>query len=201
MLAITYDDGPYIYTEALLNLLRSVEVQATFFVTGSNLGKGQIDDPSTPWPGILRRMHDAGHQVGSHTWTHRDLNQANATIRRAEIIHNEMALRNIFDWIPTYFRPPYLECDVASGCGRMISDFSYHSVSTNLDTKDYMFDQPESIQQSKDRFLDGLPEDPIVNLTSFMVQVARQRGYRLVTIGECLGDPRQNWYRIVDNLE
>ncbi|KAK2592804.1 hypothetical protein QQS21_009508 [Conoideocrella luteorostrata] len=214
MVALTFDDGPYTYTNDLLNLLDHLDTKATFFITGNNRGKTPIDNPSAEWPGILRRMNDAGHQIASHTWTHRDLNQATETDRRAEIVNNEMAMRNIFGWIPTYFRPPYLECNAGSGCENTLGDLAYHSISTNLDTKDYMFDDPNLIQQSKDRFSNGLPLDPhtgsyivlahdvheqtVHGLTLFMVNLAKERGYKLVTVGECLGDPKQNWYRSAD---
>ncbi|KAG8408019.1 hypothetical protein J3459_018285 [Metarhizium acridum] len=211
MVALTFDDGPYVYTTEILDLLEEHEVKATFFITGDNRAKGHIDDPATGWPSILRRMYHAGHQVASHTWTHRDLNQVNETVRRAEIIHNEMAIRNIFGWIPTYIRPPFLECSAGSGCEKTLGDLAYHSISANLDTKDYMYDDPALIQRAKDRYSSTLSlnwkensyivlahdvhEQTVHNLTEFMVHLARERGYKLVTVGECLGDPKENWYR------
>jgi peptidoglycan/xylan/chitin deacetylase (PgdA/CDA1 family) len=211
MVALTFDDGPYSYTTEMLDLLDKLNVKATFFITGDNRAKGHIDDPSTGWPSILRRMLSAGHQIGSHTWTHRDLNQINETVRRAEIIHNEMAIRNIFGWIPTYMRPPFLECSSESGCQDSMREFGYHTISANLDTKDYMYDDPALIQRAKDRYSTGLSKDSqqhsyivlahdvhaqtVYSLTPFMVSLARERGYKLVTVGECLGDPEDNWYR------
>lgn len=211
MVALTFDDGPYIYTTELLDLLAAHEVKATFFITGDNRAKGHIDDPATEWPSILRRMYNAGHQVASHTWTHRDLTQVNETVRRAEIIHNEMALRNVLGRIPTYIRPPFLECSTGSGCEETLGDLAYHSISANLDTKDYMYDDPVLIQRSKDRYSSTLStnskensyivlahdvhEQTVHNLTEYMISLARERGYKLVTVGECLGDPEENWYR------
>ncbi len=55
--ALTFDDGPYIYTNDLLNLLKSNNVTATFFVVGANGGKGQIQDPKTGYPAIIQRMY------------------------------------------------------------------------------------------------------------------------------------------------
>lgn len=34
--ALTYDDGPNVYTEALVNYLDGVGVKATFFINGDN---------------------------------------------------------------------------------------------------------------------------------------------------------------------
>lgn len=62
-LALTFDDGPYNYTSHVLDALAAYGAKATFFLTGNNLGKGQIDIEENGWPDIIRRMHADGHQV------------------------------------------------------------------------------------------------------------------------------------------
>lgn len=62
-IAITYDDGPYIYTNDVLDTFAKYGFKATFFVTGNNNAKGAIDDASTPWPAVITRMINEGHQV------------------------------------------------------------------------------------------------------------------------------------------
>jgi hypothetical protein len=52
--AITFDDGPYDFTGDLLDKLKRYEAKATFFLTGNNLGKGMIDDPSKPWAEMIQ---------------------------------------------------------------------------------------------------------------------------------------------------
>ncbi|KAH8738235.1 hypothetical protein BGZ61DRAFT_526228 [Ilyonectria robusta] len=211
MIALTFDDGPYTYTSEILDLLDEYDVKATFMIAGNNRGKGHIDDSSLDWPGVLRRMYAAGHHITSHTWTHRNLNQVNSTIKRSEMIYNEMALRNVFGWIPTYMRPPYLECSASSGCQSLMGELGYHVVSTDLDTKDWEYDSSMLIQNAKDRFSAGVSTNPasnsyivlahdvheqtVTNLTAYMIRTAQDRGYKLVTLGECLGDPVANWYR------
>ncbi|KAH7267676.1 uncharacterized protein BKA55DRAFT_590021 [Fusarium redolens] len=213
VIALTFDDGPLEYTNDLLDLLDDRDIQATFFVAGNNRAKGHIDDSSKPWPAVMRRMYSAGHHIASHTWTHRNLNEVNSTIRRSEMIYNEMAFRNLFGWIPTYMRAPYLECNAASGCLDEMSELGYHVVDQNIDTKDYENDSPALIQISKDRYSSGVSsnsennqyivlahdvhDQTVHNLTASMIDTAQDRGYRLVTVGECLGDPRENWYRTV----
>ncbi|RFN53728.1 putative chitin binding protein [Fusarium flagelliforme] len=100
--ALTFDDGPYKYTGQVLDVLKKHNIKATFFITGNNLGKGQIDDPSTPWPKILRRMHSEGHQLASHSWSHEDLSAASYELRKQQIIYNEMAFRNVLGLFPNY---------------------------------------------------------------------------------------------------
>jgi peptidoglycan/xylan/chitin deacetylase (PgdA/CDA1 family) len=210
-IALTFDDGPWTYTDQMLDVLQSFNVKATFFVVGNNMGKGRMDDASTGWPLIMRRMYAAGHQIASHSWTHQDLTQINSTLQQAQIIYNEMAFRNLFGWFPTYFRAPYLDCTASSGCVSLLNNLGYHIIDMNLDTLDYLFDDPNKIQTSKDIFSNGVSNSSathsyiplaheihyqtVVNLTAFMIQTLIARGYSPVTVGECLGDPKENWYR------
>jgi peptidoglycan-N-acetylglucosamine deacetylase len=62
--ALTFDDGPDPnFTPSVLDLLAERRVAATFFVVG---------DAAREHPGLVRRMLDEGHAVGSHTRTHPD---------------------------------------------------------------------------------------------------------------------------------
>lgn len=102
-IALTYDDGPYLYTNDLLDILAAYGFKATFFVTGVNNGKGPID--STPaWTSVIQRMIADGHQVASHTWSHADLSKLTDADRTTEMVKNEMAIRNIIGKFPTYMR-------------------------------------------------------------------------------------------------
>ncbi|KAI5460213.1 hypothetical protein BGZ63DRAFT_389732 [Mariannaea sp. PMI_226] len=211
VVALAFDDGPYEWTSDILDVLDEYDVTATFFITGNNLGKGQIDDTTLPWANLMKRMYNTGHQLASHTWTHRSLDEVNSTIQHTEMIYNEMAFRNIFGWFPTYMRPPYLECSSSTGCLSLLKTLGYHVVTCNLDTKDYENDSPDLIQTSKDKFSSGLStavssssyiilahdvhEQTVKNLTSYMITTSQNRGYKLVSVGECLGDPKENWYR------
>jgi peptidoglycan/xylan/chitin deacetylase (PgdA/CDA1 family) len=38
-MALTFDDGPYIYTSKIVDLLKQYDAKATFFITGNNNGK------------------------------------------------------------------------------------------------------------------------------------------------------------------
>lgn len=125
--ALTFDDGPYIYTTEMLDLLKRNNVRATFFIVGNNGGKGQINDPKTGYPAIIQRMIAEGHQVASHSWSHQDLNAATPAQRRAQILNNEIALNDILGVIPTYFRPPMTRC--GADCYNDLRSFGYHVVS------------------------------------------------------------------------
>ena len=64
VIALTFDDGPWPETTAqVLDILDEYGAKATFFTVG-NLISGQQD--------VIKRMHDAGHQICTHTWDHAD---------------------------------------------------------------------------------------------------------------------------------
>ncbi|KAH8663161.1 carbohydrate esterase family 4 protein [Tricladium varicosporioides] len=211
-MALTFDDGPYIYTSHILDLLKQYNASATFFVTGNNNGKGQIDNASLAWPALIKRMYAEGHQIASHTWSHADLSNITSAQRKNEMYKLEMAVRNIVGVIPTYMRPPYSSCSTASGCDTDMADLGYHVTYFDLDTSDYLNDSPTLIQNSKDKFDAAVnPSNPandeflvighdIHNQTSnvlveYMLKGLTAKGYKPVTVGTCLGDAKENWYR------
>jgi peptidoglycan/xylan/chitin deacetylase (PgdA/CDA1 family) len=209
-IAITYDDGPYIYTNQVLDQFASHNMKATFFITGINNGKGAIDDASTAWPAVISRMAAEGHQVASHTWSHQDLSKITKAQRIDQMVHNEMALRNIIQKFPTYMRPPYSSCSAA--CQADLKALGYVVTYFSLDTDDYNNLTPEKIQNAKNNFYNAVnPSNPkqdeflvighdihpqtALNLTGYMLDMITAKGYKGVTVGECLGDPEKNWYR------
>ncbi len=124
--ALTFDDGPYIYTKDLLDILKAADAKATFFVVAANGAKGQIEDPSTGYSDLIKRMYAEGHQIGSHTWSHQDLTAITPQQRRDQILKNEVALTDILGFFPTYLRPPYTTWnqDVIND----LRTFGYHNV-------------------------------------------------------------------------
>ncbi|KAH8881929.1 glycoside hydrolase/deacetylase [Thozetella sp. PMI_491] len=210
-LALTFDDGPHIYTPHILDLLDQYGAKATFFVNGDNFGRGFINDTSTPWPDVMHRMVDSGHQIGSHTWDHvADLSNVDAVTLRSEMDKLEIALVDVLGFYPTYMRPPSASCN--AGCQSELGDMGYHVVNFDVDTKDYEHDTPDNIRIAMDMFATAVTGDPASSsylvlshdvhentahsLVEFMLQTTRARGYTAVTVGDCLGDVRENWYRI-----
>ena len=62
---LTFDDGPWLgHTPAVLKALADQCVRATFFSIGKH---------ATYYPELLKRVVAGGHTVGSHTWSHIEL--------------------------------------------------------------------------------------------------------------------------------
>lgn len=61
---LTIDDGPSSNTDAILNILDQYDAKATWFVTSQYMEGNALSDK-------LKEIHDRGHAVGVHTFSHR----------------------------------------------------------------------------------------------------------------------------------
>ncbi len=62
IVALTFDDGPSPqYTDQILTILRQKGILASFYVVGENIDK---------YPNVLKRIDQAGHEIGNHTYSH-----------------------------------------------------------------------------------------------------------------------------------
>jgi peptidoglycan/xylan/chitin deacetylase (PgdA/CDA1 family) len=99
VVALTLDDGPSPQgTEPVLALLDSLDVQATFFVTGHELERS---------PDLGRRIVDAGHALGNHSYSHQALILRTPAFIRREVEETEALIRAAGAEGAIPFRPPY----------------------------------------------------------------------------------------------
>ena len=101
-LALTFDDGPNpAWTPRLLEILARREVRATFFLLGS---RAQAE------PALVRSILDAGHLIGNHSWSHRNLALSSASRIEEELSRASQTLDQIAQIAGApvrYFRPPF----------------------------------------------------------------------------------------------
>ena len=95
---LTFDDGPSRYTPAVLNVLKSYNAKATFFVIGSQIRTREA---------TTRRIAREGHSVQNHTWRHRNLKRLSATEISSQFTRTNRAIRHQGIRQPACERPPY----------------------------------------------------------------------------------------------
>jgi peptidoglycan/xylan/chitin deacetylase (PgdA/CDA1 family) len=101
-IALTFDDGPNAHTEEVLDALKEMHVQATFFIVGKQAHKN---------PQILARIAREGHLLGNHSATHAFLGSKYDA--EPELLLNQ--IRDVDDQIAPlmapgdkfYFRAPF----------------------------------------------------------------------------------------------
>jgi len=99
LVAITFDDGPIAgVTDSVLATLALRHARATFFVVGSALAQH---------PDLARRMHEAGHELGNHSYSHRALVLKTPAFVRREIADTDSLIRAAGQSGPIHVRPPY----------------------------------------------------------------------------------------------
>ncbi|WP_244977405.1 polysaccharide deacetylase family protein [Corynebacterium lizhenjunii] len=125
--ALTFDDGPATPTHQLLDILDRKRVQASFFV---------LAPKANAQPQLLRRMDAAGHTIGNHTATHRELNKLDAASVDREIAQGNDAVRAATGHGTRWMRPPYGATNdtVAAAAARAGAAQAFWSVDT-LDWK------------------------------------------------------------------
>ena len=101
--ALTFDDGPDpIWTPRILDILKSENVPATFFIIGRN---GQDN------PDLVRRIVAEGHDIGNHTFTHPNLGEIPqpfaSTVTNLELTTTQRLIESLTGRSTILFRPPY----------------------------------------------------------------------------------------------
>ncbi|MFH0522313.1 polysaccharide deacetylase family protein [Streptomyces sp. M41] len=96
---LTFDDGPHAqHTEKVLDILTQYRAKATFFQNGANAKR---------YPEITQRVHELGHSVQNHAWSHRDLTTLSAQELLDEIARTDDMLGSLTGYVPKCLRPPY----------------------------------------------------------------------------------------------
>jgi len=99
-IALTFDDGPHpVYTARVLEMLKEHGVRATFFCIGSRVAQH---------PELVWQLHDEGHTIGNHSFTHSptiDFHSAAEWLE--ELRRTDGALAAVIGHCPLFFRPPY----------------------------------------------------------------------------------------------
>ncbi len=97
-IALTFDDGPKPgVTEPLLDLLKSSNVAATFFVIGRHIQE---------FPELSKSIATNGFEIDNHSYTHRSLVSLSKQEAVREMLQTQAAVYAITGKLPKYVRPP-----------------------------------------------------------------------------------------------
>ena len=97
LIALTYDDGPSIYTPSILSTLESYDSVATFFVVGSRV---------STYSSYMKQAYDMGCEIGNHTYNHTILTSVSVSTINSEISKTNSAVKKVIGVSPVVMRPP-----------------------------------------------------------------------------------------------
>ncbi|PBK82518.1 glycoside hydrolase/deacetylase [Armillaria gallica] len=163
--ALTFDDGPYIYSQNIVNMLDAKGVKGTFFVNGCIYGDTER--------AVLQNAYSKGHQIASHTWAHKDL---------ATLTTDQAALEKILGVKVAFMRPPYGSYN--DGVLQVAAAHNQSVIIWDFDSGDSVGETAANSEKDYDTLVAKHPST-ILTLNHETVGA----GYNLVTVAECLGLP------------
>lgn len=110
--------------DSILDTLSQYKATAAFFVTG---------DWAQKYPEAVKKIHDAGHVVGNHSYNHDDYTKMSADEIKADIKKADECIKNAGGEVPLYMRVPsggYNDTAIAAAeeCGKICVQWSVDSL-------------------------------------------------------------------------
>ncbi|KAF8683313.1 Polysaccharide deacetylase [Rhizoctonia solani] len=191
--ALTFDDGPYLYTYEISERILQAGGKATFFVNGNNYQCIYHPDNVNR----IKYLYEKGHQIGSHTWGHKDLTTLTWDQVHDEMWRVEQALMRIIGANPAYMRPPFgkyndnvLRASAVRGQKVAIWDFdSGDSAGISAAASKRRYDDVTARRPSNILTLNHETYEPTArDILPHAIAKLQAAGYRMVTLSECLGE-------------
>ena len=180
VVALTFDDGPSIYTTQVISVLVKQKAKGTFFVLGQNVPGSERQ---------LQRELALGFEIGNHSFNHPQYPAAGQLSRTTERIQRAA------NYTPCLFRPPYGAVN-RSLIGRARAQ-RMMTINWDVDPRDWATPgsgaiysrivnntRPGSIILMHDG---GGPRGQTVAALPNVIRTLRVRGYELATVSELLG--------------
>ncbi len=106
LIHFTFDDGPSVATtRALLDVLDTLEIKATFFLSGTKLSTTRPEGEEAL--AIARETAARGHRLASHSFRHTRLDRLSESRLRSELDAATSSFARISESAPDLFRPPH----------------------------------------------------------------------------------------------
>lgn len=181
MVALTYDDGPFPQSSnRILDCLEQNGAVATFFELGQN---------AAAYPKVLQREKELGMEIGSHSWSHPNLNTLSDSAIKEQVDKTNNAIKSATGQTASVFRPPYGNSNAS-----VVKHANIPVVLWSVDTLDWKSRNAASVEAVVKgvKKLDGKVilmhsiYDSTAEATENLVPWLLNQGYQLVTVSELL---------------
>lgn len=177
MIALTFDDGPSQYTPRILNVLNSYNSKGTFFVLGESIKRNKE---------LLIEMIEDGHEIGNHSYNHKDLTSISEYDLYRQIVGTDDLLEIYTGHRTTIMRPPY-----GKNNEEINRNIYKPIILWSIDTRDW---ENRNAGMVKSNILDNVKDGDIILMHDLYDSTAEavemvvpeliKRGYQLVTVSE-----------------
>ncbi len=193
LVALTFDDGPHpLFTNELLDLFKEKGIKATFFVTGSSIEKHKK---------IISRMIAGGHELGNHSYSHKNLIFKKKSMIREEIEKTDRLLRELGVKSDIHFRPPFGRFLFAASA--VLASLNKKVIMWNVPTRDFKENdsnvilkriykriKPGSIIVLHDSGIERpgkkIDRQATINAVKVLIEELPKRGYKFKTVSELI---------------
>jgi len=211
--ALTFDDGPNPdTTPKALEVLEKYKIKATFFINSRNWGDLDNDKRAVE---VVKKAYAAGHDIGSHTYFHKDLFTAledNTLKQNVDDMTDK--IESIIGVKPAYFRPPsgnggYAELDakrkeMTDKIQEYLGERGYNIIMWGTDTRDWEFkENVDKVIENLNQQLTSPGVSPKTNsfitllhdvhastvntVLPAVIEYVKNLGYTFVPLSECIG--------------
>lgn len=178
LIALTFDDGPSIYTQIVLDALEKNHAKATFFVVGS-----RVTDKTEKY---IKKAEELGFEIGNHTYSHLRTSKSSLDKIQSEIVKTDKKIQSVIGKPTSLLRPPY--GDISTKAQKNIDKAL---VLWSVDTLDWKYrDTSHVINHVLTNAKDGdivLMHDiykSTANAVEAIIKGLQKKGYKLVTVSE-----------------
>ena len=190
LVALTFEDGPSLYTPQILDVLGAGDHVATFFVSGEQIATRER---------LIQRMLVEGSEIASHGLADRDVEPAPSTSLAHDLEAAKRLIGEAVPFEPCLVRAPALAAnDDARAAAQAVE---LQPVLSSLDGKDGETESPEEIAE---RVLSHVKPGAIVRLRDgggarwptvqalpLILAGLERRGFETVTVSEMLAGAKR----------
>lgn len=177
MVALTFDDGPSMYTKDILKVLKKYDARATFFIVGQ-----RVDS----YKDTMEQADKQGCEIGSHSYSHANLGTAGQSVINAQLKKTEKKVKGVLGFGTPVMRPPY-----GSIGTRLKKTVGKPMILWSIDTLDWKTRNAKSTIKS---IMDHVQDGDIILMHDLyeatrdavkkIVPTLKKKGYQMVTVSE-----------------
>lgn len=168
--------------DSILETLKNNNVHITFFMVGDWVDK---------YPEEVKKINEAGHEIGSHSNTHPHVNKLSAEKNLEEINLSVAKIQKITGQKTNIYRAPYGEYN--NTVIKTAEENGYYTIQWNLDTLDY---KGLTGEQMWNRLKNKLENGAIIlshngtkhtaDSLDMLIKNIKAKGYEIITVSQLI---------------
>ncbi|WP_028307314.1 polysaccharide deacetylase family protein [Desulfitibacter alkalitolerans] len=170
------------YIEPMLDIFEKENIKVTFFPTGNWASR---------FPEMIKLIHEKGHEIGNHGYSHPHVDQLSKEENKQEIIKTQKIIRDLTGIETVLFASPYGEKKqhVIDAAGEL----GHKTIFWTIDTIDWQ--KHRTAEAIANRVIENAQNGAIVlmhpteNTTKalpIMIKALKEKGYELTTVSNIL---------------